>query len=935
MRAAVASALLLATLFAAPGSTPVAHAFSIEGFEMEARAEGGVPATLAGSHPYEMRARIAFDRAGAGPYTEGDVRDLRISLPPGLVENPGALPRCSVASFHTTRTSPFETSLSGESCPASTQIGTATVHSSYHGGSVRRFGLFNLRPAPGVPSQFGFAPYGVPIVFSTRLRGTAGDYGIDLESRNLSQAFSISELELTIWGTPWGVSHNGERGNCLNEAEPEFPWAKCSVGPPVAQRPEAYLTLPAACTGPLTFGVSAISWQGGPAAATASAAGLHGCDSLAFDPHPLGQLTNARTTSPSGYQFNLTADNATLLEPARRVPSQVRNAVVDLPDGVTVNPSVGAGLGSCRPAQYEAESASSPPGAGCPNDSKIGDFTVATPLYEEPIEGAIYLATPRDNPYGSLIAVYLVAKSTARGILLKVPGRVDADPASGRLRATFEDLPQLPYSELVVHFREGQRAPLVSPPSCGGAVSRIALTPWLGSLDNFVERETTTQVEAGIGGGTCPAGTPPFAPRAGGGSLNSAAGSFSPFYLHLTRSDNEAEITSYSATFPPGLTGKIAGIPYCQEAAIATAAQRTGAEEVEHPSCPPDSEIGHTVTGFGVGAALTYAPGRLYLAGPYHGSAFSVVAIDSAVVGPFDLGVIVIRSAIRVDRRTAQVSIDSAGSDPIPHILQGIPLHLRDIRVHISRPEVTLNPTSCEPVTLSSNLTGSSAPFADRFGATATATVRYQPFGCGGLRFGPRFGFHLLGATHRGANPRLRVVVREHSGDANIRSATVALPASEFLAQNHLRSICAASQLARGACPAGSVYGHARAFTPLLSEPLSGPVYLVSSANPLPDMVVALEGNGISIDLHGQIDSTSAGGLRVRFDGLPDAPASKFVLSLGGGRKGLLENSADVCRKRAFATVRLSGHDNGVEALRVPLRAGRCKHPHKKPRRKR
>ncbi|HET9677228.1 MAG TPA: hypothetical protein VFP21_06975 [Solirubrobacterales bacterium] len=910
---------------------PSARAFGIEAFEMQARAEGGTAETVAGSHPYDMTARIAFDEKGTGPYTEGDLRNLRISLPPGLIENPDALPKCSVASFHTARTSPFENSLSGENCFATTQIGTVTVHSSYGGGSVRTFGVFNLSPAPGVPAQFGFAPYGVPIVFSAGLRGTAGEYGIDLEARNFTQAFAFSELELTIWGTPWGVSHNGERGNCLNEAEPEFPWAKCSVGPPVAQEPKAYLTMPAACTGPLQFTASAVSWEGASSVSSASAPALQQCDSLAFDPHPAGQLTNPRTTSPSGYEFNLAADNATLLEPSRRVPSQVRDAVVTLPPGVTINPSVGAGLGACAPAQYEAETAFSPPGAGCPNNSKIGDFTVSTPLFEQRLEGAIYLAAPYQNPFGSLLAVYLVAKSSARGVLVKVAGRIEPDPATGQLTATFEDLPQLPYSDLSVHFREGQRAPLVSPSSCGAAVTRIALTPWLGAL-GVRESETATQVAAGIGGGACPSGTPPFAPQATGGTINSAAGAYSPFYLHLTRSDAEQEITTYSATLPVGLLGKIAGIPYCSDAAIAAAEQRSGAAELAGPSCPAASQIGRTSAGFGVGSALAYAPGRLYLAGPYRGSAFSVVAIDSALIGPFDLGVIVVRSAIRVDPVTAQVSIDSAGSDPIPHIRNGVPLHLRDIRVYIDRSETTVNPTSCEAQTFSSALTGSSAPFADPFGASATPSVRFQPFGCGSLGFKPKLGFTLRGGDRRGDFPSLRATLVPRPGDANLSSVSVNLPPSLFLEQSRVRAICTRVQLAAEACPKEADYGHAWVRTPLLAEPMRGPVYLVASANRVPDLLFDLHGQGIAIRVQGRIDSRH-GGIRVRFDTVPDAPVTKFAMTMPGGKRGILVNSEFLCARPQRAAVRMVGHANRGERYAAAIGVPACrKH---RPRRKR
>jgi len=907
-----------------------AQAFGIEAFEMQARAEGGAAETTSGAHPYDMTARIAFEEEGAGPYTEGDLRNLRISLPPGLIENPSALPKCSVAAFHTPRTSPFEASLSGESCFASTQIGTVTVHSSYGGGSVRTFGVFNLSPAPGVPAQFGFAPYGVPIVFSADLRGTAGEYGIDLEARNFTQAFAVSELELRIWGTPWGVSHNGERGNCLNEAEPGFPWAKCSIGAPAGWPPQAYLTMPASCTGQLEFTASAVSWDGASAAVSSSAPALGGCDSLVFDPRPAGQLTNPRTTSPSGFEFVLSADNSTLLEPSRRVPSQVRDAVVALPEGVTINPSVGAGLGACAPPQYGAETASSPLGAGCPNNSKIGDFTVSTPLFEERLEGAIYLAAPYENPFGSLLAVYLVAKSPARGVLVKLAGRIDADPLSGGLTATFEDLPQLPYTDLAVHFREGQRAPLVSPSSCGTAVTRIALSPWLGSL-GVANRETAAQVAAGIGGGPCPSGTPPFVPQATGGTVNPAAGAYSPFYLHLTRTDAEQEITTYSATLPVGLLGKIAGIPYCPEAAIAAAAQRSGAAELAAPSCPAASEIGRTTAGFGVGSALTYAPGKLYLAGPYHGSSFSVVAVDSALIGPFDLGVIVVRSAIRVDPVTARVSIDSAGSDPIPHIRDGVPLHLRDIRVHIDRPETMINPTSCEAQTFSSTLTGSSAPYADQFGTSATPFVRFQPFGCGSLGFKPRLGFVLRGGYRRGAFPSLRATLTPRPGDANLSSVSVNLPPSLFLEQSRVRGVCTRVQLAAGACPADAVYGQAWVRTPLLAEPMRGPVYLVSSSNRVPDLLFDLRGQGIEIQVGGRIDSRH-GGIRVRFDTVPDAPVTEFSMTMPGGRRGILVNSEFLCARPQRAAVRMVGHANRGERHAATIAVPACrKHNAKRP----
>jgi hypothetical protein len=892
---------LLAVLALGGGALLVptgAEAFAIEGFTATIHGEGQTLDTQAGSHPVSLQMSADLSAEGGGPFGAGDLRDLSLEMPPGLIEDPSVLPTCSQADLHTPRSSPWEASLSAESCPDRTQLGTLTLRSSHGGGEERTFGLFNLTPPPGAPSELGADPYGAPIVFVPTIRQAEGEYGLTLETRDVPQLVGITSLTLEIWGVPWNLVHNEQRGNCLNEEEPAFGWAKCSVGRPalVENAPRAYLTLPTSCEGPLAFTAAADSWQGGDDVRAAAAAALSECDTLSFEPHPFGQLSDPRTTSPSGYIFEIAVDDSGVVEPTRRSPSAVRKAVVALPEGVTINPSVGAGLGVCTPAGYEAETAESPPGAGCPNESKIGDFEVHTPLVAGAVEGSMFLAEPYRNPFGSLVALYLVAKLPQRGILVKVAGEVAADPATGRLTATFDRLPQLPYSSLVIHFREGQRSPLATPASCGTHATTTELSPWRDPA--LVSRSVSSvAIDAGIGGGPCPQGTPPFTPQVVGGTLNSRAGAYSPFYLHLTRTDSEQEITRYSATLPPGLLGKIAGIPYCSDAAIAVAAGRSGTEELAHPDCPAASQIGHTTAGYGVGPVLTYAPGNLYLAGPYHGSTLSVVAIDSALVGPFDLGVVIVRSAIHVDPATAQVTIDSEGSDPIPHIIDGIPIHLRDVRVYIDRPETTLNPTSCDRFSVLSTLRGSGAdPATPADDTTATAGSVFQPFDCGGLGFRPVLSLRLRGGTRRGDYPSLRAEVRPRPGDANIASAQVALPRQVFLAQEHIATICTRVQEADEACPPGSVYGWARAFTPLLSEPLEGPVFLRSSDNLLPDLVASLRGGGIGIrvDLDGRIDSRK-GELRGTFAGLPDAPISRFVMSLRGGRRGLLVAAANLC----------------------------------------
>jgi len=906
----------LAAVPLVPASAHAAFAFlpGAEGFDANVYAEGGQIATEAGSHPVALSLGIGLEpSASAGePFTEGDLRDLSLELPPGLIENPTAVPFCRQADFHTPRVSPWEDSLSGESCPDRTQIGLLTVRSSYAGGSTRTFGLFNIAAPPGKPSEMGANPYGAPIVFVPSIRQADGEYGLTLKTHDVSQLLDVSALTLTIWGTPWSILHNAQRGNCLNEAEPDFGWAKCSVGRPAKTPATAYLTLPTACEAPIGFAAVATSWQqpGTAKAVDQAASALTGCESLAFEPHEIAQLSDPRASSPSGYEFDIQVDAAGVTDPRRRAPTPIRKAVVKLPDGVTINPSVGAGLGVCTPAQYAAETPTSLPGQGCPNESKIGDFTVESPIVAGRLEGSIFLAAPFDNPFGSLISLYLVAKSVDRGVLVKVAGEVRANQSTGSLTATFDKLPQLPYSDLRIHFREGQRSPLATPAACGQFSTEADLTPWRNaSLVRHASLPLT--IAAGVGGGPCPSGLAPFVPQAKGGTLNSRAGAYSPFYLHLTRQDTEQEIVSYSATLPPGLLGRVAGIPFCSEADLARAVHRSGVEERDNPSCPAASKIGKTLAGYGLGPVLSYAPGNLYLAGPYNGSQFSVVAIDAALVGPFDLGTVIVRSAIRVDRNTGQVSIDATGTDPIPHIIDGIPVHLRDVRAYIDQPGVTVNPTSCEPFSVSSALNGAGVRLGDKSDDTlATAGSPFQAFDCASLGFKPRMALRLVGATKRGAHPSLRAVVRPRPGDANVAAAKVALPPSLFLDQGNIETICTRAQFAASRCPKGSVYGHARAFTPLLDDPLEGPVYLRSSDNPLPDVVFALSGRGFEIDLVGRIDS-SEGGIRGTFDVIPDAPATKFVLRMRGGKRGILVNAAkDVCAAPPFADARFRGHNN-------------------------
>jgi hypothetical protein len=548
------------------------------------------------------------------------------------------------------------------------------------------------------------------------------------------------------------------------------------------------------------------------------------------------------------------------------------------------------------------------------------------------------VAKPYDNPFNSLLALYMVAKIPERGVLVKQAGEVKLDPNSGQIVTTFNDLPQIPFETFKLHFFEGGRAPLVMPSKCGSYDIVAKFTPWHAADPNnplpseIVTRSSSFTVDQGPNGSPCPSGTPPFKPGFVAGTESNSAGKYSPFVARLTRNDGEQEFSRFSMKLPKGMIGKLAGVPFCSEGGIAAARARTGPhggqEELDNPSCPSASQIGRTSVGAGVGPSLTYAPGKIYLAGPYQGSKLSIVAITTATVGPFDLGTVVIRQALRVDPETAEVTADGSSSDPIPHILQGIVTHARDIRVFVDRPNFVLNPTNCERMTANASVIGTGSDFGSAADdQLVDVSSPFQAADCASLGFKPKLKLTLSGGTKRSDTPKLKAVLTARKGDANIGRAQVTLPHSAFLEQSHIRTICTRVQFQAGKgngaqCPKGSVYGRAKAISPLLDEPLVGPVFLRSSNHELPDLVAALHSKKVDIDLVGRIDSLD-GRIRNTFGAVPDAPVTKFVLEMQGGKKGLIVNSTNICKGKHRAIADFTGQ-NGRRHLFKPVVHAKC-----------
>ncbi len=537
--------------------------------------------------------------------------------------------------------------------------------------------------------------------------------------------------------------------------------------------------------------------------------------------------------------------------------------------------------------------------ANCPDASKIGTARVDTPVLDHPLIGDVYLAAQGQNPFGSLLAIYVAVNDPASGIVLKLPGLIEADPKTGRLTATFSELPELPFEDLQLEFFKGATAPLKTGIACGPYTVSSDLTPWTAPEGAVVHPEDSFAIARGAGGGPCAAdeASAPDRPGFEAGTFEPSAGVYSPFTLKFTRADGTQQLTGIDATLPRGLLAKLAGVPYCSEAGLAAAARKSGHEELASPSCPAASKVGTVSVGAGAGPTPLHVDGSVYLAGPYKGAPLSLVVITPAVAGPFDIGNVVIRNALHIDPITTQVR---AVSDPIPSILDGIPLSIRSVLVNLDRTEFTRNPTSCNPLAVSgaaTTLSGQTTPLFDPF----------QVGDCGKLGFKPKLSLSLKGGTKRTGHPALKAVLNGREGDSNFARVAVALPKSEFLDNTHIKTICTRVQFAASQCPPESVYGEARAYTPLLDAPLEGPVYLRSSSNKLPDLVADLHGQ-IDVVLAGRIDATKQGGLRATFEDVPDAPVSKFVLEMLGGKKGLLENSANLCARTYKASALFDGH---------------------------
>jgi hypothetical protein len=856
-----------------------------------------ITTSQAGAHP-DMSVDFIVGTRQESPRTETGANQIKnglVETPAGFIGNPHAAPECTAGEFGL------------DECAADAQVGTADPYIGIGDGCCNEAGMapiYNLVPQPG---QAGLLAWKAPIagfpIFVVIGARTDSDYGLNAEVKGITANFSLGRYKQTLWGVPASPIHDNQR------FKKGGGFAAFFYPPPeVSNSPERpFLSNPTTCSGPLTSNFVSMAYDRGRDEKTAPWPETTGCEQLGFNPSLAAKPTTEAADSPSGLDVTLRVPQND--SPATPSDSEIRGITTVLPPGFSINSNGADGKVSCTDNEARFGTTEE---AQCPEFSKVGTVSIDSWALPDAIPGAVYLGEPQP---GNRYRIFITGDGF--GTHIKLAGSAYPDPQTGQLTVTFKDLPQAPLTEFTMHFFGSERGLLATPNQCGTFPVQSTFEPWATGLPNQIATQFFS-ISSGPDGEPCPAPARGFAPSFRAAGATNGAGSHSPFSVYVTRKDGDQTLSTIGANTPPGFTATLKGIPKCPEATLQEidAASWTGLDEVANPKCPIASRVGVSSAGAGSGSKPFYAPGTVYLAGPYRGAPVSFAVVTPAVSGPYDLGNVVNRVAVNVDPTTAAVT---AVSDPLPQLLDGVPLRLRALLINLDRPGFTLNPTNCDPFAVTGLLTGDQ-------GGAAQPQAPFQVANCDTLAFEPKLRTVVRGPVRRGGHPALTVTLTQDSdGAANIAKAVVTLPHSEFLEQSHIRTICTRVQFAAAACPPGSVYGKARAITPLLDQPLEGPVYLRASSHLLPDLVADLHGPAsepVEVVLAGKVDSPNQS-IRTTFSTVPDTPVSKFTLQMQGGKKGLLVNSTNICTSTQKVDAKFTGQ-NGARVNQNPPLVASC-----------
>jgi uncharacterized repeat protein (TIGR01451 family) len=859
--------------------------------------------TQAGGHP-DLTTVLAYttvgeDRVVGNPREGGEV------LPPGFVGDLADEPKCDLSGFSAETDGALH-------CSPSTIVGTVTLYIGAEPGQNQPnvLPLLNLSTNPGEIAKLGFSfiRYGIQATVSL----IPGTYGVRTSFAKINDlAGAVHGISLTVWGVPSEHRHDLMRGlrcseygcsfysteteggdskghNYLEGAPAEDLPLKFPEGQPVTTPPIPYLTSPTDCTvGPLQATLYANSWEEpAPTVGVASPLGpMTGCGLLEFAPAIAAAPDTASADTPAGFTFGVSMGQEGLLNSSVTSEADIENTTVTLPEGIAINPGQANGLGACQESQEELN-AEAPP--ACPSDSKVGTVEIETPVLRDKLDGNVYVL--QSNPPD--LKLLVAPEDPPDGIYVKFVGDVHLNEATGQLVTTFERTPQLPFSKLKFNFSGGAQAALTTPTNCGTYTTSGVFTPWNGEANVFVNNSFA--VESGTGGAACPTSPLPFTPRMIAGATTDQAGGYTHFSLLLQRVDDQQRISRLQFKTPEGLLGMIAKVPLCGEPQASTG------------DCPEASQIGHTVVEAGPGPYPLDVPqpgeppAPIYLTGPYEGAPYGLDIVVPLHVGPFVLKTQVVRARIEVDPLTSQLTITTG---TLPEFIDGVPADLRDIDAVIDRPEFMFNPTSCAPQSFSGTAYGFE-------GGQYPIESHFQMGSCRSLLFKPNFTVSTSGKTSRkdGASLDARIVypvgnlgANQASSQSNIKRVRVELPKQLPSRLSTLQKACTERVFQENPadCPAASKIGQARAITPVLPVPLNGPAIFVSNGGAkFPELVVVLQGYGVTIDLHGETFISAAGITSSTFNNIPDVPIASFELYLPEGPDSALSANANLCKSK-------------------------------------
>ena len=856
--------------------------FGLAGFSVEDIEQESHPYTQAGGHPYELITNVdvntTTDHLGNIAPT-GTVKDIRVQLPPGLIGDPQATAMC-------TRYDSEQ-----QQCSGASQVGLVEVKLA-GGEPIQPEPLFNIVPPHGVAAEFGVRFNKFASAFIDASVRTGSGYGIEADSLNITTLDVVTGVRVTLWGVPADPSHDAQR-SCPEVGGYQPP--PCSISAPL--RP--FLTNPSACSRSLAANVQADTYQapGEFAELSAEMPAITGCERLHFTPSIEVRPEASAADSPTGLHVDLHVpqeESASGLAEA-----DLKDAAVTLPAGMVVNPSGAGGLTACSEAQIELHG---PRPATCPESSKVGIVELVSPLIDHPLHGAVYVAqqgnggsSQGSNTFGSLIVLYVAIDDPQTGVVVKLAGKVTLDPETGRLTTTVSESPQLPFEDLKLDFFGGPRAVLATPAACGSSAASDSFTSWAEPSSVVSPAAQPFAITSGPSGAPCPSGG--FAPAFTAGTHSAQAGAFTPFVLSLTRQDGEPSLSGLEVTLSPGLLAKLAGVPLC------------GSTEAEAGACPATSQIGTVTAAAGVGPEPIGVQGGVYLTGPYNGGPFGEVVEVPAVAGPFNLGTVVVRGAIRVNPFTAQATVVS---DQFPTILQGVPLHLKRVAVTLDRPGFTFNPTNCNQFAVSGKIIGTG-------GASVAVSAPFQVSNCADLPFKPGFAVSTQAKSSKAGGASLHVKITSGVGQANLAKIKVALPKQLPSRFSTLQKACLAAVFAANpaSCPAGSLVGTVKAITPLLKAPFTGGSYLVSHGGAgTPDLELVLKSEGITLIEDGKTKIKN-GITTSTFNTIPDAPISTIELTLPEGPHSALASflpakaKYNMCGQKLLMPTQITGQ-NGV-----------------------